>query len=115
SFQQPKQTSNNGQAQSGDRRAFVGAIVGGRRTIRDRDGIRNPLVRARRDRDDRDHRDDRRDHRRARFDHHRHINTLPLGYSWYGYGYSTTGGYAYETPTVIIVENPPGAAVRTNG
>ena len=54
--------------------------------------------------------------RRLRRDHVHHTVFPSLGFHRFGsFGYgSYDTGRGYETPTVIIVENPPGAAVRTN-
>lgn len=101
-------------------RGRVGATVGGR-VILDREGRRIVPTRPdrRRDHDDHDHdrhdRDhhDRHDHDRHHHRHHGRILFPTLGYTYGGY-YSTSSGRGYETPTVIVVENPPGAAVRTN-
>lgn len=48
--------------------------------------------------------------------HRRHVVFPSLAHAWYPYwGYSSYDtGRGYETPTVIIIENPPGAGVRTN-
>jgi hypothetical protein len=104
SFQQPD--NGSGQVGRAPARAPLRAVVGGRgvRVIVDRDGRRGEPTRARRAPDD--------DHRRH--DRRRHRQTLLPVVGFPYWGYSSTGGYAYETPTVIIVENPPGAAVRTN-
>src|SRR5690606_2386045 len=122
-LQQPPD-NDGGQVGTPTRAPLRGVVGdrGGARVIVDRDGRRRVVRRA--DRVDRGTGSGSRvgDDGSIRFHigtghgRRRHVVFPSLVYPWYPqWGYSSYDtGRGYETPTVIIIENPPGAAVRTN-